>query len=70
MTGRHRIRRLQRKLVLPEREQKMGDGTGALAAFLGVECRQHIRHGGPAPRAVGIGDVALQIGGIHPRAHL
>ena len=70
MTGRHRIRRLQRKLVLPEREQEVSDGPGRVAALLRVECRQHVGHGGARQCFVRSGDVALQIGGIHPRAHL
>ena len=69
MTGRHRIRRLQRKLVLPEREQEVSDGPGRVAALLRVECRQHVGHGGARQCFVRSGDESLQIGGVHPRAH-
>ena len=69
MTGRYRIWRLERKLVLPERKQEVSNGPGGLAALFRAERRQHVGHGGAAPRAVGIGDVALQIGGIYSRAH-
>ena len=68
MTGRHRIRRLQRKLVLPEREQKMGEGPGRVTAFLGVKGRQHVGHGGARQCFVRSGDEPLQVGGVHPRA--
>ena len=63
---RHRIRRLQRKIVLIQREQKVRERVRGMCFFLVAQRGHHVRHGGAGFRSVRIEDERLDILWVHP----
>ena len=63
---RHRIRRLQGKIVLPLGQQKVRERCCDLPLFLGAELGQHVRHRRTGLGPMRIANVRLKVIRVHP----